>query len=120
MKKYFTALVLLSTLKAFTLSAQVYISDESGNLQKKAPAEFHNSKARMSTSTVAAGQDPTNLFPPSPTAAALAKYGDIPVGYHTGTPNISIPLYEVKSKELSLPISLSYHASGIKVADIAS
>lgn len=56
----------------------------------------------------------------SPTAASLGKYGDIPVGYHTGTPRISIPLYTVKAGNLSLPIGLSYHASGLKVLEPAS
>src|ERR1700743_3187668 len=55
----------------------------------------------------------------SPTAAALGKFGDIPVGYHTGTPDISIPLYTIKAGKLSLPIGLSYHASGLKVQEQA-
>jgi len=37
--------------------------------------------------------------------------------YSTGLPQISIPLYEVKSGSLSVPISISYHASGCKVSD---
>ncbi|HEV7332738.1 MAG TPA: hypothetical protein VGN63_16990 [Flavisolibacter sp.] len=56
----------------------------------------------------------------SPTAASLAKYADIPVSYHTGLPNIGIPIYTVKSGSLQLPISLSYHAGGIKVLEPAS
>lgn len=56
----------------------------------------------------------------SPTAAALGKYGDIPVSYHTGVPEISIPLYIVREGPLSLPISLSYHSGGIKLMEPAS
>ncbi|HXB07431.1 MAG TPA: DUF5977 domain-containing protein [Puia sp.] len=56
----------------------------------------------------------------SPNAAALGKYGEIPVGYYTGIPSISIPLYEIKTGSLDLPVSLSYHAGGIKVEEIAS
>jgi hypothetical protein len=56
----------------------------------------------------------------SPTAAALGKYGDFPVSYHTGIPQINIPLYTVKEGPLSLPISISYHASGLKVLELAS
>jgi len=55
----------------------------------------------------------------SPTAASLGKYGDIPVSYHTGIPQINIPLYTVKAGTLSLPISLDYHASGLKVTEPA-
>ncbi len=60
------------------------------------------------------------VIPPSPDAASLGKYGSTPVGLHTGIPNISIPLYTVKSGNLELPISISYHASGVKVNEIAS
>jgi len=60
------------------------------------------------------------VMPPSPNAASLGKYGDIPVGYYTGTPQISIPLYEVKIGTLTLPITLNYHASGIRVEEEAS
>lgn len=55
----------------------------------------------------------------SPTAASLGKYSDIPVSYHTGLPQISVPIYTVKEGPLSLPISLSYHAGGVKVMEPA-
>ncbi len=35
-------------------------------------------------------------------------------------PDITIPLYEVKTRQHTVPITLSYHASGIKVTDVAS
>jgi hypothetical protein len=57
---------------------------------------------------------------PSPNAAALEKYGDIPVSPFTGVPEISIPVYNITSGDISLPISLTYHASGIKVSEEAS
>lgn len=56
----------------------------------------------------------------SPTAASLGKYGDIPVNYHTGIPQISIPIHIVTAGPLSLSISLSYHAGGLKVQEPAS
>ena len=56
----------------------------------------------------------------SPTAGSLGKYADIPVNYHTGVPQINIPIYTVKAGPISLPISLSYHASGLKVMEPAS
>ena len=48
------------------------------------------------------------------------KYVDYPVSYYTGTPQISVPIYDLKDGAVSLPISISYHASGIKVAECAS
>lgn len=55
---------------------------------------------------------------PSPTAASLGKFGDVPVSLYSGVPNISIPLFTAKGRTLELPIVLSYHASGIRVEDI--
>ncbi|MBN9385776.1 MAG: hypothetical protein J0H74_33785, partial [Chitinophagaceae bacterium] len=60
------------------------------------------------------------IIPPSPTAAALGKYGDIPVGLYTGTPQIGIPLYTLKEGDIQVPISLSYYTGGVKVSEIAS
>jgi len=62
----------------------------------------------------------TKLIPPSPTAYELGKYGQIPVGYFTGTPNVSIPLYNYNAGKLSVPISLSYNSNGIKVDQLSS
>ena len=59
------------------------------------------------------------IIPPSPTASTLGKFADLPVSFYTGTPGISIPLWTVKGRKLSFPVSLSYHASGIRVDDIA-
>jgi YD repeat-containing protein len=55
------------------------------------------------------------VVPASPESASLAKFINYPVSLNTGIPDISIPLFEVKSGSLSLPIVLSYHAGGIKV-----
>jgi hypothetical protein len=46
---------------------------------------------------------------PSPAAAALGTFTELPVSYFTGTPNISIPLYTVKGSSIELPVSLNYH-----------
>ncbi|GAA4149498.1 hypothetical protein GCM10022217_01450 [Chryseobacterium ginsenosidimutans] len=59
-------------------------------------------------------------MPPSPNASALAQYANQPVSNYTGVANISIPLYNIKSGEIELPISLSYHSSGIKISQEAS
>jgi YD repeat-containing protein len=61
-----------------------------------------------------------NFVQPPPNAGALGKYADFPVGYYTGVPNINIPLYNLKDGSINLPISISYHASGIRVSELAS
>jgi YD repeat-containing protein len=55
----------------------------------------------------------------SPDATQFIRYGNIPVDYSTGVPNISIPIHNITSGSLSLPVDISYNASGIKVQDIA-
>ena len=57
---------------------------------------------------------------PSANAASLGKYGDIPVSYYTGVPNVGIPITSIQDGPLSLPISLSYHAGGVKVGELSS
>jgi len=63
-----------------------------------------------------------NIIPPSPNAAALGKFGDIPVGPSTGIPQITIPIYnyEGKTNALRLSVSLDYHAGGVRVDEVAS
>lgn len=60
------------------------------------------------------------IVPLSPNAAAIAKYGEIPISYFTGVPNISIPIYTIQSGKLTLPLFLSYHAGGNRVESVAT
>ncbi|PJJ48430.1 RHS repeat protein [Hymenobacter chitinivorans] len=58
--------------------------------------------------------------PPPPEAAALGKFAEIPVSLYSGVPSITIPIYDVQLRGLTLPISLNYHAGGVRVSEIAS
>jgi hypothetical protein len=60
------------------------------------------------------------VIPVSPTASKMEKYGDYPVSLYTGVPDITIPLYEIISGDIDIPISISYHASGFKVNDVSN
>lgn len=62
----------------------------------------------------------SDVFPPSPTAASIAQYGELPVNYYTGGLNLSIPIHVAQGKSLAVPISLSYSSSGNKVDALAS
>lgn len=64
--------------------------------------------------------DLPKVVPPSPEASSLGKFADMPVGFYTGIPQINIPIYNIPINGKSIPISLSYHASGIKVSEIPS
>ncbi|MDX9925504.1 MAG: hypothetical protein RBS48_12140, partial [Ignavibacteriaceae bacterium] len=56
-----------------------------------------------------------SIIPPSPQSWEFAKYIVHEVSLYNGIPEISVPLYEVKLKGITIPINLSYHASGIKL-----
>jgi YD repeat-containing protein len=60
-----------------------------------------------------------NVTPPSPEAAALAKYVEVPIGHYTGTYDFPVPITAIKQGSLSLGVSLSYHSSGNRVEEIA-
>lgn len=60
------------------------------------------------------------VAPASPDAAAIEKFGNFPVNYSTGVPNITIPLWTIQCGSVKWPVALSYHASGIKVDESAS
>lgn len=62
----------------------------------------------------------SNYVQPAPNAAALGKYVDYPISYYTGTPDISVPLYNLKDGAAGVNVSLSYHPSGIRVSELAS
>ena len=56
---------------------------------------------------------PANL--PSPNAASLGTFGDIPVNLYTGAPDISVPLYQIEDGDITIPLTLRYHPASVKV-----
>jgi YD repeat-containing protein len=56
----------------------------------------------------------TKVIPGSPEATNLGKYINYPVDLMTGVPAVNIPLYTIELRGGSFPISLNYHASGMK------
>ncbi|WP_074407480.1 MULTISPECIES: PKD domain-containing protein [Aquimarina] len=72
--------------------------------------------------TIAIGQESTSpnpleealqVFPVSPEAASLGKYGDIPVNLSTGKINYTVPVYTIKVGDFEWPIHLSYNYGGL-------
>lgn len=55
-------------------------------------------------------------LPPVPSANAqnLGLYGEVPVSFNSGVPSVSIPLYEIKARGFTVPVTLDYHASGFR------
>lgn len=62
----------------------------------------------------------TNPTVQAPDVAAFQKVNFIPVSNYTGRANISVPIFTIQSGNISVPISLSYNSSGVKVNDVPS
>jgi hypothetical protein len=60
-----------------------------------------------------------SVIPPSPNALALMKFTDVPVSPYTGTTDITVPIYTIQAKGISVPVSLSYHSGGIRLKEEA-
>jgi YD repeat-containing protein len=58
-----------------------------------------------------------NGFLQSPNAAGLGVYGNTDISPFTGLPNISIPVFNISSGDLSLSAELRYLAGGVKPDD---
>lgn len=63
---------------------------------------------------VSAQEPATPITFQSPNVASLGLYRETPVSLYTGTPQIEIPIYTLKTNGIVLPISLSYDASGVR------
>jgi hypothetical protein len=60
------------------------------------------------------------VLPPSPNAASLGKFADFPISLYNGLPQIDIPIWTINQWGMNVPVSLSYHAGGIQVAEVPS
>lgn len=64
---------------------------------------------------IVCGQGINQIVPNTPEAAALIKLTEYPISMTTGVPDINIPLFEVKVGDLTMPVTLQYHAGGFKI-----
>ena len=100
-KVYFLLLILLLITRVSNVNSQSTVDDSNDEEQEISPFLYI----------------PNTL---SPNAAAFQVYSITPVNPNTGLPQISIPIWTINDGDITMPISLSYHASGIKIEDIAS
>ena len=62
----------------------------------------------------------SNVIPETPNASTFTKYGGTTLNLSKGIPNISVPIYNLTLDGVTIPISISYDASGIKTNDLAT
>jgi len=60
------------------------------------------------------------VTPKSPNAAGFDKYVDVPVSLSRGIPDVSIPITRINIDGLTIPISLTYHNTGLQIDEIPS
>jgi RHS repeat-associated protein len=66
----------------------------------------------------------TSFTRPTPSAASMMNFTDVPVNLYSGVPNINIPLYSfpTRSKDIEANMFLAYHPNGVsqhdKVSDV--
>ncbi len=62
--------------------------------------------------------DVPQIFPGSPEASTLGKFGEIPVNMGIGVANQTVPIYTIQEGGYELPISLNYNYTGLLVDEI--
>ena len=65
-------------------------------------------------------QAQTTYNPGSYNANSMTRGTAVPINHFTGVPNISVPLFSLPGRALSVPIALSYHAGGHQVNEFAN
>lgn len=65
-------------------------------------------------------QAQTTFNPGSYNANSMTRGTAVPINHFTGVPNISVPLFSLPGRALSVPIALSYHAGGHQVNEFAN
>ncbi|MFZ6009290.1 MAG: hypothetical protein ACOYXT_02990, partial [Bacteroidota bacterium] len=60
-----------------------------------------------------------NQIPSASKSASLGSFGNVPVNYYTGLPEISYNLLTLNSRELSVPISINYDATGVRTDELS-
>ena len=120
--KHFRLLLLLVSGILCCTSSYAQSEKEKHPLRKanKDPWYAPSEPSRYST-VIDVSFSPTevNMVKPAPAAAQATRYADYPVSYCLGQTEVSIPLYEIKSRSLSLPIYLSYDSGGVRVDDVS-
>ncbi|AZA85539.1 hypothetical protein EG349_01395 [Chryseobacterium shandongense] len=59
------------------------------------------------------------IIPPSPQAAELGKYGNVPIGMFTGSPNVNLNIYTLQESGISIPVNITYNSNGVQIDGVA-
>lgn len=59
------------------------------------------------------------IVPSSPQATELGRYGNVPVGMFTGSPNVNLNIYTLEEAGISIPVNMTYTSNGVQVDGVA-
>ncbi len=62
----------------------------------------------------------STTIPPGPNAAEFTRHNFFEANLYRGLPGVQIPVHEIKLKDFSLPVSLTYNYDGFKPGQVAS
>lgn len=62
---------------------------------------------------------PQSVLPPPVEAAALNKGGDVQVNLAIGSPGVTVPVADVRSRAIQFPVTLNYASNGVQVNELA-
>lgn len=85
------------------------------------PTYFRNGVFQDQNSNLPSATFQADILPQSPNAEAMTKYTLLPVTLYTGTAQVSVPIYDIKTPGgLDIPVSLSYNSNGFKPAETST
>src|SRR4051812_2444880 len=61
------------------------------------------------------GDPQFDYSPKTPAVAAMQQAIDVPVSNFTGSGSFTIPLHTARSKDITIPLTITYQAGGIRV-----
>jgi hypothetical protein len=97
-----------------SLSDSTHVNDQ---MQiESTSVETTSSSSSSAGSSGSASANEIVMFP-SPNAASMSHAANTNVDLYTGKASVNLPLYTLKSRDIEVPVSLSYSSSGVKVND---
>lgn len=61
----------------------------------------------------------SNYIPKRPEVGSLGTFGNTTINYYTGLPEVSLNLFQLQGRELALPVSIGYDATGIRTDELS-
>src|SRR5690242_4836708 len=61
----------------------------------------------------------SNYIPKRAESSSLGSFGNIPINYYSGLPEISFELMRLKGRAMDLPVTINYDASGVKTDELS-